>query len=70
LAAALEYYRHGNVDIPAALILATTMFFGAWLGAYLANKMIGPHLRLTFGIFILLLGVSLIYGACKRLGWL
>jgi uncharacterized membrane protein YfcA len=70
LAAALEYYRHGNVDIPAALILATTMFFGAWLGAYLANKLAGPQLRLAFGVFILGLGVYLIYGACKRLGWI
>jgi uncharacterized protein len=70
LAATLEYYRHGNVDIPAALILATTMFFGAWLGAYLANKMAGPHLRLAFGVFVLGLGVYLIYGACKRLGWI
>jgi len=70
LGATLEYYRHGNVDIRAALIVATAMFFGGWIGAYIANKMIGPHLRLTFGIFILLLGVYLIYGACKRLGWI
>lgn len=70
LAATLEYYRYGNVDIRAALILATTMFFGAWIGAYIANKMTGPHLRLAFGVFVLGLGVYLIYGACKRLGWI
>ena len=70
LAAAIEYYRHGNVDIHAALILAVTMLFGSWLGAFIANKMTGPHLRLAFGIFVLVLGIYLIYGACKRLGWL
>ena len=70
LGAALEYYRHGNVDIPAALIVAATMFVGSWLGAYLANRMIGPHLRLTFGVFVFVLGVYLIYGACRRLGWI
>ncbi len=70
LAATLEYYRYGNVDIRAALILATTMFFGAWIGAYIANKMTGPHLRLAFGVFVLVLGGYLIYGACKRLGWI
>jgi uncharacterized membrane protein YfcA len=70
LGATLEYYRHGNVDIPAALIMATTMFVGAWMGAYLANRMIGPHLRLTFGVFVFALGGYLIYGACKRLGWI
>ena len=70
LGATLEYYRHGNVDIPAALIVATTMFVGAWLGASLANRMPGPHLRLTFGVFVFALGLYLIYGACKRLGWI
>ena len=70
LAAAIEYYRHGNVDIRAALILAMTMSFGAWLGAFIANKMTGPYLRLAFGVFVLALSIYLIYGACKRLGWL
>jgi len=31
LAATVEYYRHGNVDVPAAVILAATMFLGAWV---------------------------------------
>ena len=70
LAATLEYYRHGNVDIRAAIILAITMFVGAWLGAYLANRLTGPHLRLAFGLFVLVLGIYLIHGASKRLGWL
>ena len=30
LLAALEYYRHGNVDVRAAIILATMMMIGAW----------------------------------------
>jgi len=33
LAAALEYYRHGNVDVRAAIILAAMMMLGAWAGA-------------------------------------
>lgn len=70
LAAVIEYYRHGNVDVRAAVILAATMFLGAWLGAYFANRMAGPQLRLLFGVFITGLGVYLVYGACKRLGWL
>jgi len=37
LAAALQYYRHGNVDVRAAIILAATMFVGAWIGADVAN---------------------------------
>ena len=41
LAAALEYYRHGNVDVRAAVILAGMMIVGAWAGAYLANRLRG-----------------------------
>jgi uncharacterized membrane protein YfcA len=70
LAAAIEYYRHGNVDLRAALIVAGTMFIGLWMGACVANKMKGPYLRLAFGVFVLGLGVYLIHGACKRLGWI
>lgn len=69
LAATVEYYRHGNVDIKAAVLIAGTMLVGAWGGAYLANQMKGPHLRLMFGVFLTGLGFYLIYGACKRLGW-
>ncbi len=69
LAAALEYYRHGNVDVRAAAILVVTMFVGSWLGAIGANRLRGPHLRLAFGVFACCMGAHLIYGACKRLGW-
>ena len=70
LAATIEYYRHGNVDVRAAIILAATMFVGAWIGAWVANRMPGPQLRLLFGVFLSGLGLYLVYGACKRLGWL
>jgi len=69
LAAAIEYYRHGNVNVHAAIIVALAMFTGAWIGAYFANQIPGPYLRLTFGVFISGLGLYLIYGACKHLGW-
>jgi uncharacterized protein len=60
LAAVLEYYRHGNVDIKAGLIVAVALFVGAWCGAMLADHVSGPHLKLSFGIFVTLLGVYLI----------
>ena len=70
LGAVLEYYRHGNVDFKAALIIAATMFAGAFGGAFIANKISGPHLRLSFGIFTVAMGIYLIYGAAQRLGWI
>jgi uncharacterized membrane protein YfcA len=70
LAATIEYYRNGNVDVRAAVLLAASMFAGAWVGAYFANQMKGPHLRLLFGVFLTVLGVYLVHGASRRLGWI
>jgi uncharacterized membrane protein YfcA len=70
LAATVEYYRHGRVDVHAAIILAAGLFTGAWIGAYFANQISGPHLRLLFGIFITALGFYLVHGAIRRLGWI
>jgi uncharacterized membrane protein YfcA len=70
LAATLEYYRHGNVDLTAAAIVAAAMFAGGWVGAFIANRVEGAHLRLAFGLFISAVGVYLIVSAGQRLGWL
>ncbi len=70
LAAVLEYYRRGNVDLKAAVIIAVPMFVGGYFGAFLANKLSGPYLRLAFGVFVLFMGLSLVFGACRRLGWI
>lgn len=68
--AVIEYYRHGNVDIRAAMVLAVALTIGGYLGAVAANRLSGPYLRLAFGSFVLLLGCYLMVGAFRRLGWL
>jgi uncharacterized membrane protein YfcA len=70
LAATIEYYRHGAVDLRAALIVAGCMFVGSYFGAFLANQMKGPYLRLLFGVFVCLVGAYLVHGALRRLGWI
>ena len=70
LAAALEYYRHGNVDLRAAMVVAAMVFVGAWIGAHFANRLGEPYLRLAFGLFIVALGVSLVFGALRRMTWI
>jgi uncharacterized membrane protein YfcA len=70
LAAVLEYYRHGNVNLRAAILIAVPMFLGGFLGAFVSNKLSESYLRLIFGLFILFMGISLVYGACRRLGWI
>lgn len=69
LGAVVEYYRHGEVDMRAALWVAGGLFVGGWAGSFLANKMPGPWLRLLFGLFTVGLGFYLVYGASRRLGW-
>jgi uncharacterized protein len=69
IAAVVEYYRHGNVNLYAALIIAITVTISGWFGAVIANRIAGPYLRLAFGMFVMALGASLIVGALRRLGW-
>ncbi len=70
IAAVIEYYRNGNVDFHAALIIAAAMIVGGGVGAFAANRVDGPWLRLTFGIFVVILGGYLVFGAVRRLGWM
>lgn len=65
LLAVLEYYRHGNVDLKAALIVAIAFMVGGWIGAHLANHISGHLLKLLFGIFVLGIGGYLIFDAVK-----
>ena len=69
-AAMWEYYRHDNVNVRAAMIIAGAVFVGGWLGAVIANRVSGPYLRLAFGIFVVALGAYLMVGAFRRLGWI
>jgi uncharacterized membrane protein YfcA len=68
LAAVVEYYRHGRVNMYAALVIAGTMAAGGWLGAVAANYIVGPKLQLGFAIFLVLLGIYLLVGALRNLG--
>ena len=70
LAAVVVYYRRGNVDLRVALVVAIGLLIGAWVGAHFANKISGPSLRLAFGIFVVLVGLYIVYGAARRLSWL
>ena len=68
LAAVWEYYRHDNVNVHAAVVIAAALFVGGWVGAVVANRVSGPYLRLAFGVFMVVLGLQLMIGASRRLG--
>ena len=55
-AAVYAYYRAGHIDWQAAVILAGTVFIGAWLGAMVATNLNENWLRNLFGVFLIALG--------------
>ena len=57
LAAAIEYYRAGNTNVKAAIIIATVMCVSAWASSRIAVKLNVEYLRLAFGLFVILMGV-------------
>jgi uncharacterized membrane protein YfcA len=67
LAAVLEYYRHGNVNLKAALFIALGLFVGAWFGSLFAHKMGDAWLKLAFGVFVVCLGIGMILASLKGL---
>lgn len=56
-AAALQYYRSGNADIKAALIIAGALCVSAWLSSRIALKINGDWLRVVFGLFVVVMGL-------------
>jgi uncharacterized membrane protein YfcA len=69
LGAVIEYYRHGGVDIRAAMIVAAAVFVAAWVSSIVANRLSGNYLRLAFGVFVIVLGVTVVVDAIRKLGW-
>jgi hypothetical protein len=67
LGAVMEYYRHGNVDLKAALIVACALVIGGWIGANFTSHISGHGLKLCFGIFVLIIGGYLVFDAARSM---
>jgi uncharacterized membrane protein YfcA len=59
LLGALEYYRAGQVDVRAALIIALGLLVGAYFGARIGTSLEPVLAQRAFGIFLLIVGVRL-----------
>ena len=56
---AWEYYRNGNIDLRASMLLAVGLFFGAFLGAKL-NQVLSPvQAKRIFAVFLVAVAVRL-----------
>jgi uncharacterized protein len=65
--AVIEFYRHGNVDVRAAAFIALGLVFGAWAGAWGAQRMGDAWLKVSFGMFLAIVGVWIAVSALKGL---
>ena len=57
-----RYYQAGQVNVPVAIWMAIGLTIGALAGAYLVQSV--PDVKLTklFGIFLLVVGLKMIFG--------
>jgi uncharacterized membrane protein YfcA len=56
---AYEYYRNGNLDIRASLLLALGLFLGAFFGAKLAQNLTPLVLKRSFAVFLVLIAARM-----------
>lgn len=58
----LEYYKRGNTDLYAGIIICLAMVIGAKFGAQFANTLPIDVMRKAFGIFVILIGIKTFFG--------
>lgn len=63
IAAVMVFYRHGNVDFPAAIVLALCLLLGGWLGAHLVNVWNPLPIKVLFGLFVTGVGLYVLHDA-------
>jgi len=68
IGAVYEYSKKGNIDVRAALVIATMLLLGGWLGGKYANKIDETSLKLAFGVFAIVAGAYTIWTAVAKLG--
>ena len=67
IGAVMEYYKKGNVDFRAALIIGALLAVGAWAGGKYANNLKGPALQLGFGVFAVVMGAFTVWSALAKM---
>lgn len=60
LLGAWEYYKAGNIDFKASLLIAIGLFLGAWFGGMFAQHLSPIVMRRIFAIFLLLLAAQML----------
>jgi uncharacterized membrane protein YfcA len=56
---AFAYYQQGNLNPKASVLIGLGLFFGAYVGARLAQQLSGATLQRLFAIFIVIMAARL-----------
>lgn len=59
--AAMNYYKSGNLDIKAGLIVAFAFVFGGWIGSKISLGIDQALLKRIFGALMLFVSIKLIF---------
>jgi len=59
--AVLRYYWAGNVKVQMAIFIAIGFIVGALLGAHYVQNLPAPMLKRIFGIFLILVGIKMVF---------
>ncbi|MEY8002024.1 sulfite exporter TauE/SafE family protein [Clostridium sp. Mt-5] len=66
LTVSYSYYKNDNIDLKSGTWIALTSVIGAQLGALFANRMKEGKLSFSFGIFLVIGGLSMFYNSFKE----
>lgn len=59
---AYTYYKAGNVRVVPALLMGLGLFFGAYVGAKIANQMSPLALKRSFAVMLVLVATRMWFG--------
>ncbi|HEY1525820.1 MAG TPA: sulfite exporter TauE/SafE family protein [Candidatus Angelobacter sp.] len=57
-----EYYKSGNVDVKAGILIAAGFLIGGYFGGLWAQHIPEIELRRIFGILVVMIGIQLLLG--------
>lgn len=67
LIAAMEYYKRGNVNIQAAIVIAAALMGASWVGARITRNINELHVRFAFGTLLLVIGVIIVVTTLRKI---
>jgi uncharacterized membrane protein YfcA len=63
LLGAYTYYQNGHLNVQASLLLSLGLFFGAWIGAQVAQTVPSATLQRLFAVFMVVAAARLWFKA-------